>query len=246
MAELILAADTSLKEAIDSMREEYTADTGDTLKAIYDDSSYMAADIIAGKISPDVVIPAAMYPVEDLIAVDKVKPALVQPFLSNRLVLIQKVGSAFSNITSFKYLNEQNFDPSKAKIYIANPDEPVNIPAGRYTHTVFDYDGNWDFVNGNAQKLNNTVDVLNAVATSTGPAVGIVYFSDAISRPDEVSIIGLAPEFINKQIVYPIARLNGGKTLTATKFTYHVTTIGIHHFRRLGFVEAVTGATVNC
>lgn len=246
MAELILAADISLKKAIDDMQEEYTADTGDTIKAIYDGSTYMAADIISGKVSPDVVIPSAMYPVGDLIAAGKVNPALVTPFLSNRLVLIQKSGSGFSNISCFKYLNEKNLDPSKAKIYMANPDEPVNIPAGRYTHTVFDYDGNWEFVNAHSEKLNNTVEVLNTVAESSGPAIGIVYFSDAITRPDDVAIIGLAPEFINKQIIYPIARINGGNSLIATKFTYHVTTIGIHHFRRRGFVEASGGATTDC
>lgn len=246
MTELVLAADISLKKAIDDMQEQYKADTGDSIKAIYDDATYMAADIIAGKVSPDVVIPSAMFPIDDLIAAGKVNPALVKPFLNNRLVLIQKSGSGFSNISCFRYLNEKHFDPSKGKLYMANPDEPINIPAGRYTHTVFDYDGNWEFVNANSEKKNNTIEVLDAVAKSTEPAIGIVYFSDAITRPDEVAIIGLAPEFVNKQIVYPIAVVNGGKTIAGSKFIYYVTTVGVHHFRRRGFIETLSGATAYC
>ncbi|MCD7947950.1 MAG: substrate-binding domain-containing protein [Oscillospiraceae bacterium] len=238
MAELILAADISLKNAIEDMAEEYSADTGDKIKAVYDDAGYLAGDIACGKLSPDLFIPSAMYPVDDLIAAGKVNPALVKGFVGNRLVIIQKTGSGLTNISCFKHICAKTFDTSKVKFYMANPDEPVNVPAGRYTHTTFDYDGNWDFVNANAEKLNNTTAVLNAVADAAGPAIGIVYFSDAIARPNDVTIIGMAPEFVNSGIIYPIARLDGANNLHVTKLIYHITTIGINYFRRRGFTEA--------
>jgi len=237
MAELILAADISLKNAIEDMAQEYSADTGDQLKVIYGESTYLAGELASGKITADVFIPSAMYPVDDLIAVGKVNPALVQPFLGNRLVIIQKTGSGLTNISCFKHINAKTVDTAKVKMYMANPDEPVNVPAGRYTHTTFDYDGNWDFVAANVQMLNNTTAVLDAVAGAPGAALGIVYFSDAISRPNEVSILGMAPEFVNAEIAYPIARINGGNSLYVTKFIYHIKTIGVNYFRRRGFTE---------
>ena len=256
-----ITAAASLAGALNAMKPEllgppYFVDEVD----IYQGSSGYLAGRLLGAIQPqlfaDIFFPAAWFPMEDLIdpvAAGFPGPPLVigstvSPVLGNKLVLIKNKNAGWSTrpaITGFEDVTYCNTVAVGTQIFVAIPynynDVAYNVPAGRYAKTTFQYFGNWGFVKNHATFTNmwNVTQVLNAVANAGGPAIGVVYKTDALSRPNDVEIIACAPPCVNSSIIYPIAPLLNSDVdeLILESVINFIKGPGMIHFTSRGFID---------
>jgi molybdate transport system substrate-binding protein len=128
-------------------------------------------------------------------------------FAANTVVLITPASKA--SIKSFVDLNADSIK----NIAVGNPN---TVPAGRYAEEVFTYFKILDAVRDKLVLTENVRQVLDYVVRGEVDA-GVVYATDAMSKPKEVSIVATAPEQSHKPVVYPVAVVKGTKNETAAK-----------------------------
>jgi molybdate transport system substrate-binding protein len=95
--------------------------------------------------------------------------------------------------------------PEVKKIAIGNP---KTVPAGRYAMEVCNYFKIAEAIQERLILAENVRQVLDYVARGEVDA-GLVYHTDAMTRPQEVQVIAAAPPDSHKAIVYPIALIKG-------------------------------------
>ncbi|MCL2165482.1 MAG: substrate-binding domain-containing protein [Oscillospiraceae bacterium] len=174
------------------------------------------------KIFPDIFI-AASEDAMDLVANFSVPNPPPSSLVSNRediigntLVIVKNANAGGLTLAgnSFGAVNSGNAALSGVHIWIANPDAPDYVPAGIYAREAFKLytpDANhWDYVFGKATSegtLGSDVQkTLDGVVTDPGPAIGVVYNSDA-KNECSVTIIAVADPPINDSIIYPAAQI---------------------------------------
>ena len=191
----------------------------------YDSSGYLAQLILnpQGVALPDVFVSAATDPMDDLVAAGKVASQYAK-ILRNSLVLIKKRSVALPvTIVNFGQVTAAN--TNGVGIYIANPASPDLVPAGIYAQQAFTYFGsavaNFAMGSNNTNGMTDVTKVLAAVGGASGPAIGVVYATDAVSsdvatnpqppvpNSNLVEIIAVAPYSVNDDIIYPAAALTG-------------------------------------
>jgi molybdate transport system substrate-binding protein len=163
---------------------------------------------IRGGAPVDVFAAAAVKDMDVLEAEGALQPGTRIDFAANGLVLIVPAASN-SGVSSFAELAKTGI----ARIAIVNP---KTGPAGRYAEEVFASAGITDLVRPKLVLAENVRQVLDYVARGEVDA-GVVYATDAMTRPHEVTVAAVAPAGSHKPIVYPIAVIKGSTRREAAK-----------------------------
>ena len=129
-------------------------------------------------------------------------------FAGNSVVLVQP-RQATVKLAGFPDLAK----PEVKKIAIGNP---KTVPAGRYATEVFNYFKLADAIKDKLVLAENVRQVLDYVARGEVDA-GLVYQTDAMTRPQEVQVIAAAPPESHKPVVYPLALIKGAANEAAAK-----------------------------
>jgi molybdate transport system substrate-binding protein len=129
-------------------------------------------------------------------------------FVSNSIVLIIPVSSKVT-IGSFEDLKK----PDVEKIAIGNPQ---SVPAGRYAHDIIQSLKLSDELKDKLVLAENVRQVLDYVARNEADA-GMVYLTDAKTRPQEVTVVAVASEGSHTPILYPIGIVKGSKNEKAAR-----------------------------
>jgi molybdate transport system substrate-binding protein len=126
----------------------------------------------------------------------------------NVVVLVQSTQTAVK-VAGFADLAK----PEVKKIAIGNP---KTVPAGRYAMEVFNHYKIADAIKDKLILAENVRQVLDYVARGEVDA-GLVYQTDAMTRPQEVQVIVAAPPGGHKPVVYPIALIKGAANEAVAK-----------------------------
>jgi molybdate transport system substrate-binding protein len=127
---------------------------------------------------------------------------------ANVVVLVQPTQAAVE-VAGFADLAK----PEVKKIAIGNP---KTVPAGRYAMEVFNYFKIADSIKDKLILAENVRQVLDYVARGEVDA-GLVYQTDAMTRPQEVQVIAAAPPASHKPVIYPIALIKGAANEAAAE-----------------------------
>lgn len=190
-------AAASLKNALDEVAAQFTAQTGDTVTISYAGSNALAKQIIEGA-PADLFISANTEWVDEVETAGLVKARRV--ILGNRLVLIAHGADAApvqigAEMDLAGLLNG-------GKLAMAMVD---SVPAGQYGKAALESLGLWDDVQADVAQSDNVRAALALVATGEAP-YGIVYATDAAAG-DNVTIVGDFPADSYPKITYPVALL---------------------------------------
>ena len=135
-------------------------------------------------------------------------PGSRKDFAGNGVVLVQPRQGTFK-LTGFPDLAK----PEVKKIAIGNP---KTVPAGRYAMEVFNHFKIADAIQDKLVLAENVRQVLDYVARGEVDA-GLVYQTDAMTRPQEVQVITAAPPDSHKPVVYPMALIKGAANEAAAE-----------------------------
>ena len=189
-------AAASLKNALDEVAAQFTAQTGNTVTISYAGSNALAKQIIEGA-------PADLFLSANAEWMDQVEQAgLVQDradILGNRLVLIGHGDAAPVRISAGTDLAGML---NGGKLAMALVD---SVPAGQYGKAALENLGLWDDVGADVAQSDNVRAALVLVAAGEAP-YGIVYATDAAAE-DNVTIVGDFPAGSYPTITYPAALL---------------------------------------
>jgi molybdate transport system substrate-binding protein len=189
-------AAASLKNALDEVAAQFTAQTGNTVTISYAGSNALAKQIIEGA-------PADLFLSANTEWMDQVEQAgLVQDranILGNRLVLIGHGDAAPMQISAGTDLARML---NGGKLAMALVD---SVPAGQYGKAALEKLGLWDDVGADVAQSDNVRAALVLVAAGEAP-YGIVYATDAAVE-DDVTIVGDFPADSYPPITYPAALL---------------------------------------
>lgn len=197
--EVVVFAAASLKTVLDDVAQEFTADTGHGVTAVYAGSNSLAAQIVQGA-------PADLFVSADPGWMDHVEQyGMVQAradLVGNRLVLIAHGADAAPvSLSSGPDLSRML---GEGRLAMALVDA---VPAGRYGKAALESLGIWDDVRADVAQADNVRAVLALVAMGEAP-LGIVYATDAIAE-DDVTVVAAFPSGSHPAITYPAALLTG-------------------------------------
>jgi molybdate transport system substrate-binding protein len=103
--------------------------------------------------------------------------------------------------------------PEVKKIAIGNP---KTVPAGRYAMEVFNHFKIAEAIQERLILAENVRQVLDYVARGEVDA-GLVYQTDAMTRPRDVQVVLTAPPESHKPVVYPLALIKGAANEVGAK-----------------------------
>lgn len=198
--DVVVFAAASLKNALDAVAGQYSADTGKTVSISYAGSNTLAKQIMEGA-------PADIFFSADLAWMDEVdnrsllRPGTRTTLLGNTLVLIAPETSGLA-LTLARGFDLKGALGSDGRLAMANVD---SVPAGKYGKAALMALGAWDSVASKVAQADNVRGALAFVARGEAP-LGIVYQTDANAEP-AVKVVGAFPEASHPPIVYPVAIL---------------------------------------
>ena len=168
------------------------------LQISYGASNLLTQQIIKGA-PANIFIPAGIGPIEVL----HQKPNLdikVHPFISNELVLVSHPDKQLKLKNLYELMN---IDIKRFAIA-----DPKLAPAGEYSRIALQNNNLWDFLQ---PKLVLAPDVRAALTyiSSRNAEIGIVYSTDAISKPDLKTT--KIPKDTYPEITYPIILIDDNK-----------------------------------
>ena len=206
--EITVSAAISLKNAFTDMGKAFEAvNKSVTVSFNFGASGDMMAQIKGGA-PVDVFASAAL---KDMDALDNdgliIKDSRAN-FVSNAIVLIRPASSKIQ-IAAFEDLKKSEIK----KIAIGNP---ASVPAGRYADQVLQFLKLSDAIKDKLVFAENVRQVLDYVARNEADA-GVVYSTDAKTRPQEVTVVAAAPEGSHKPVLYPIGIVRGSKNEKAAR-----------------------------
>jgi len=206
--EILVSAAISMKNAFEEIGRVYEATNRNTKVSFNFGASGDLARQIDGGAPVDVFVSAAIRDMDDLDRKGLILRETRVNFASNRLVLVVPAGSGLK-VTALVDLQK----PEVKKIAMGSP---KTVPAGRYAEEVLRHYGLMDSLRERLVCAENVRQVLDYVARGEVDA-GIVYATDAMTRPKEVTVVATAPEESHKPILYPIAVIKGTKSERAAR-----------------------------
>jgi molybdate transport system substrate-binding protein len=205
---IVVSAAMSLKSAFEEVGALSAAAAGSLRPAFNFGASGDLLSQIRGGAPADVFAAAAAKDMDVLEAEGGLLPGTRIDFAANKIVLIVPAATG-SGVSSFADLVK----PAVARIAMVNP---KTSPAGRYAEEVFASAGMSDLVRPKLVFAENVRQVLDYVARGEVDT-GIVYATDAMTRPREVTVAAAAPPGSHKPVVYPIAVIKGSTHPEAAK-----------------------------
>jgi molybdate transport system substrate-binding protein len=149
-------------------------------------------------------------------------------FTRNAIVLVKPA------VSTIQIKSLQDLARGEVKrIVIGNP---KTVPAGRYAEEVLKHANIWSVIQDKLVFAENVRQALDYVARNEVDA-GLVYATDAKTRPGEVTAVMTAPENSHKPVVYPIAAIKGTKAeVPSRKFVQFVLSVqGQEILHKYGF-----------
>jgi molybdate transport system substrate-binding protein len=205
--DLTVSAAISLKDALDEVRQLYTAaNLNVSIATNYGASGTLQVQIEQGA-PVDVFFSAAPKQMDALDAKGLLLEGTRKDFLQNEVVLIVPKDSS-SGISSFQ-------DLTRADVKRVALGEPTTVPAGQYAKEVLTNLGIYDVVNSKAVLAKDVRQVLTYVETGNVDA-GIVYATDAQSSP-KVRVVARASEKSHSPAIYPVAAIKSSKNPAAAR-----------------------------
>jgi molybdate transport system substrate-binding protein len=200
--EIAVSAAISLKNAFEEIGKLYESKNIGT-KAVFNFGA--SGDLmrqIEGGAPVDVFASAAQKDMDLLDQKGLIASGTRVNFAANTVVLVVPAATK----TSMKSFEDLKADIMK-KIALGNP---KTVPAGRYAEEIFQYYKLLDAIKDKFIFTENVRQVLDYVARGEVDA-GVVYATDAATRPKEVRIVATAPEQSHKPVIYPIGVVKGTK-----------------------------------
>ncbi len=196
-ADVVVFAAASLKNALDGVTAEWTAETGKTAAVSYAASSALAKQIEQGA-PADLFLSADIDWMDYLGERGLLEDATRRELLGNQLVLIATGAHAAPIAIA------PGFDLAGAlkggRLAMADVSA---VPAGRYGKAALESLGVWISVETSVAQAENVRAALALVSRGEAP-LGIVYASDA-KADTGVSVVGTFPGDSHPPIIYPIA-----------------------------------------
>lgn len=210
-ADVLVFAAASLKPALDAILVTPEAKAIGNVTASYAASSQLARQIEHGAPAA-IFISADMDWMNHVAKLDLIDNATRLNLLGNSLVLI----AASDDTISLKI--EKNFPLADA---LGNDGrlalgQPNSVPAGKYAKSSLENLGVWSEIQSRIVAADNVRAALNFVARKEAK-FGVVYRSDAASEKS-VRVIDTFPESSHAPIVYPIAIIKQGDSVSARQF----------------------------
>ncbi len=206
-AELTVSAAISLKDALDEVKQLYTADNpGVSIATNYGASGTLQIQIEQGA-PVDVFFSAAPKQMDTLESKGLLLEGSRKDLLRNEVVLIVPRDSALG-ISSFEDLTHANVK----QVSFGQPDV---VPAGQYAREVLTHLGIFNAVNSKAVLAKDVRQVLTYVETGNVDA-GIVYSTDALSS-SKAKVVAQAPANSHSPIIYPVAVIKATKNAAAAR-----------------------------
>ncbi len=195
---LTVAAAASLKntfenDLIPAFNKQYPEIT---IQGTYDSSGKLQTQIEEG-LEADIFFSAAAKQMNALDEKGLIDSASRKDLLENKIVLIKGIDENGEEGMLLEFT-----DIVKAGTIAIG--DPESVPAGQYAKEVLTSLGIWDEVSAKASLGTNVTEVLNWVAEGSAEA-GIVYATDAASKP-KVKVVAEAPAgALEKPVIYPVA-----------------------------------------
>jgi len=205
---VVVSAAMSLKSAFEEIGAHAASASGVARPSFNFGASGDLLAQIRGGAPVDVFAAAAVKDMDVLETEGGLLPGTRCDFAANEIVLIVPAATNIG-ISSFTDLAK----PTVARIAMVNP---KTGPAGRYAEEVFASAGITDLVRPKLVFAENVRQVLDYVARGEVDA-GIVYATDAMTRPQDVKAAAAAPAGSHKPVVYPIAVIKGSSRPEAAK-----------------------------
>jgi molybdate transport system substrate-binding protein len=209
--DVIVFAAASLKNALDAIATQYTADTGKKVTISYAGSNALARQIAEGA-PADIFFSADLAWMDDMEKKDLLKPDTRTTLLGNSIVLVAPKDSSVS-LTIAKGFDLAGTLGADGKLAMANVE---SVPAGKYGKASLEALGVWDSVSAKVAQADNVRAALAFVAKGEAP-LGIVYRTDAAAEPG-VRVVDTFPETAHPPIVYPVALTAASSNPDATAF----------------------------
>jgi len=163
---------------------------------------------IEGGAPVDVFASAAQKDMDEIDQKGFIIPGARINFAGNSMVLV-KPGMSRIRMESFEDLRK----PEVKRIAIGNP---KSVPAGRYAEEVLKWFKLWEVVTEKLVFAEHVRQVLDYIARNEVDAA-MIYSTDAMIRPKEVTTVMKAPGKSHQPIVYPIAVVKGSKNQSLGK-----------------------------
>lgn len=228
-ADTTVFAAASLKNALDEIRQSWSAQHSGKVTVSYAASSALARQIEKGA-PADMFISADLDWMDYLVQRNLVNAPSRVNLLRNELVMIAPATAKIS--LELKRGLKLGDLLGGDRLSMADPD---SVPAGKYGKAALEALGLWSQVADKLARGENVRTALNFVARGEAP-LGIVYRTDAAAEP-RVRVVAAFPADSHPPIVYPAALLTAGKNAEAAAFFSHLKSgaaTGI--FRKHGFL----------
>ena len=228
-------AAASLKNALDAVSAQWSADTAKETAISYAASSALAKQIQEGA-PADIFISADMDWMNKLSEGKFISDGSVVKLLGNEIVLV-----APANATAETKI-AKDFDLAKllgdGKLAMG---DVKAVPAGKYGKAALESLGAWSAVEGKVAMAENVRAALKLVATGEA-ALGIVYATDAKAEKG-VKVLDRFPAGSHPEIVYPAGIVAESKNADAQAFmTYLQGAKAQAIFKEQGFTVLVPAA----
>jgi molybdate transport system substrate-binding protein len=195
--DITVFAAASLKNALDAVAADWSAETGNEAVISYAGSSALAKQIEQGA-PADIFISASTDWMDALAGGGHIREGTREDLLGNTLVLIAHgTGAAPVEIGPGLDLASMLGDGRLAMALVDS------VPAGVYGKAALSSLGLWESAAPKVAQADNVRAALALVATGEAP-MGIVYRTDAKAE-DDVTVVGTFPADSHKPIVYPAA-----------------------------------------
>jgi len=191
---LVFAA-TSLKDALDEVRDAYSGE----VTVSYGASSALAKQIENGA-PADLFVSADREWMDELDRAGLLRAGTRVDLLGNSLVLVAPRDSAISLHVGPGFALARALGDGRLALA-----DPRAVPAGKYAKAALESLGAWDAVADRVAPAENVRAALRLVARGEAP-LGIVYATDARAEPG-VRVVDAIPPSAHPPIVYPAALL---------------------------------------
>jgi molybdate transport system substrate-binding protein len=208
---VVVFAAASLKNALDAVAKDFTAETGIEVKASYAASSALAKQIEQD--APADIFISADVPWMDYVADKKLIAADSRlDLLGNSLVLVAGLGWSKGDVALKPGVDLAGL-LGDGRIAMG---EPGSVPAGKYGKAALEKLGVWKAIEPKVAGAESVRAALALVSRGEAP-LGIVYKTDA-AADSNVKIVGTFPADSHPPIVYPAAKLSASKSPNADAF----------------------------
>jgi molybdate transport system substrate-binding protein len=207
---LMVFAAASLKNALDEIGRDWTAQGHAPVSMTYAASSTLAQQIMADA-PADLFLSADLDWMDWLAARGKIKPDQRRILLGNRLVLITQARNPVS--VSFETKNQLVDALGQGRLALA---DPRVVPAGKYGKAALESLGLWEQLAAKIVPADHVRAVVTFVARGEAP-FGIVYHSDVKADP-AIRQVAVFPDASHPPIRYPAAVISRSTHQEAAEF----------------------------